>query len=195
MLHTAVHTAVLVTQQHLVPYRLLVSDGLKSTDLTLEQLHRIAAHGAYAVRNTATQRPSRPTPLQIAWFRVLPRAELATIITGHNLPIDHKTRDLPTLLHKELAKDKYRFPPLPVSPRAAPLAKQRSTGAAATAAQRVATATATFVRTHLATQPQAVAEVVAQLSAKLSLDPGSLSPRAVENALQRTPRAAAAALM
>lgn len=35
---------------HLALYRLLVSDGLKSTDLTLEQLHRIAAHGAYAVR-------------------------------------------------------------------------------------------------------------------------------------------------
>lgn len=126
---------------------------------------------------------------------MLPRAELTTIIAGHGLPIDTKSRDLPTQLHKELLKDKYRFPPLPISPRStttAPIAKQRSTGAAASAAQRVATATATFVRTHLATDPETVASVVAQISTKLSL--GSVSPRTVETALQRTPRAAAAAL-
>lgn len=133
--------------------------------------------------------------VQIAWFRVLPRAELTIIIAAHGLPIDPKSRDIPTQLHKELSKDKYRFPPLPISPRAAvPIAKQRSTDAVATAAQRVATATATFVRTHLATEPEAVADVVAQLSTKLALNPGSLSPRAVEAALQRTPRAAASAL-
>lgn len=85
--------------------------------------------------HTHVGRPTR----QIAWFRVLPRSELLAIIARHNLPVDTKAREaLPNLLHKELAKDQYRFPPLDKGHCSgtvvAAIGKQKSTGAAAAAA-------------------------------------------------------------